>query len=374
MSGTHNFELCGDRGYAALSIYFTPVQIEDNPGMPDLIAQGNAIVKAAEAAGRDPVAARNDWRICREVYVADSKNAAMEEIRESLKQSYDYLFKIGLAPLMKRDASMADAEVTFDWMVENVPWIIGSPEDVIAQVRELDEAVGGFGSLLFNSREWVTIDRWNRSLELFARYVSPHFRARDDQRFRAELAADALGDYAPDYQSARVSPGIAAVVTPQCTPCVVAGSERKLAASSRQAATFFDARCRRAGEVLDLEPHREQAVVVGVDVVGDRRAGVERLGELDHVVAPDRDVRAARAQQIVLALVQQRAADDVDVEVAGAVEVARRQREVRRLADVQRVRVVPPRWLERRVQARIVGDQRVRHHELELGDGAVRDG
>jgi hypothetical protein len=23
--------------------------------------------------------------------------------------------------------------------------------------------------------------------------VSPHFRARDDQRFRAELAADALG-------------------------------------------------------------------------------------------------------------------------------------------------------------------------------------
>ena len=130
MSGTHNFELCGERGYAALSIYFTPVQIEDNPGMPDLIAQGNAIVKAAEAAGRDPVAARDDWRICREVYVADSKNAAMEEIRESLKQSYDYLFKIGLAPLMKRDASMTDADVTFDWMVENVPWIIGSPEDV----------------------------------------------------------------------------------------------------------------------------------------------------------------------------------------------------------------------------------------------------
>ena len=42
MSGTHNFELCGERGYAALSIYFTPVQIEDNPGMPDLIAQGSA--------------------------------------------------------------------------------------------------------------------------------------------------------------------------------------------------------------------------------------------------------------------------------------------------------------------------------------------
>jgi limonene 1,2-monooxygenase len=194
MSGTHNFALCGERGYAALSIYITPARIEDNPGMPDLIAQGNALAQAAEAAGRDPQRARDDWRICREVYVSDSKNAAMNEIRESLKQSYDYLFQIGLRPLMKRDASMPDAEVTFDWMVENVPWIIGSPQDVIAQLRDLEDAVGGFGSLLFNSREWVTIDRWNRSLELFARYVSPHFRARDDQRFRAELAADALGD------------------------------------------------------------------------------------------------------------------------------------------------------------------------------------
>ncbi len=193
MSGTHNFALCGDRGYAALSIYFTPLNIEANPGMPDLVSQGSAIAAAASAAGRDPVRARNDWRICREVYVSDSKNAAMNEIRESLRQSYDYLFKLGLAPLMKRDSSMPDAEVTFDWMVENIPWIIGSPQDCTTQLRELNEGVGGFGTLLFNSREWVTTDRWNRSLELFARYVSPHFRRNDHQAFRRELAQDALG-------------------------------------------------------------------------------------------------------------------------------------------------------------------------------------
>ncbi len=192
MSGVHNFALCGERGYAALSIYFTPVRIEANPGMPDLVAQGSALARAAQDAGRDPQRARDDWRICREVYVSDSKNAAMQEIRDSLRQSYDYLFKLGLAPLMKRDASMPDADVTFDWMVDNIPWIIGSPDECRAQINELNEAVGGFGSLLFNSREWVTTDRWNRSLELFARYVSPHFRRRDDQRFRAELAADAL--------------------------------------------------------------------------------------------------------------------------------------------------------------------------------------
>ena len=77
--------------------------------------------------------------------------------------------------------------------VEHVPWIIGSPSECVQQLHELRETVGGFGTLLFNSREWVTVDRWYRSLELFARYVSPHFRALDDQRFRAELAEDALG-------------------------------------------------------------------------------------------------------------------------------------------------------------------------------------
>jgi len=169
------------------------VQIVDNPGMPDLVAQGAALAAAAAAKGHDPQRARDDWRICREVYVSDSKNAAMAEIRDSLQQSYDYLFKLGLAPLMKTDASMADADVTFDWMVEHVPWIIGSPSECVQQLHELREAVGGFGTLLFNSREWVTVDRWYRSLELFARYVSPHFRALDDQRFRAELAEDALG-------------------------------------------------------------------------------------------------------------------------------------------------------------------------------------
>jgi limonene 1,2-monooxygenase len=192
MSGVHNFALCGERGYAALSIYFTPAIIEDNPGMPDLAAQGAALASAAESAGRDPKQARNDWRICREVYVSDSKNAAMNEIRETLKRSYDYLFKLGLGALMKRDASMPDADVTFDWMVENIPWIIGSPEDCTRQIHELDEAVGGFGALLFNSREWVTTDRWYRSLELFSRFVTPHFQRGHEQAFRNELATEAL--------------------------------------------------------------------------------------------------------------------------------------------------------------------------------------
>jgi len=94
---------------------------------------------------------------------------------------------------MKRDAEMADADVTFEWMVEHIPWIIGSPEECRAQIHEMHDDLGGFGTLLINSRQWVTTDRWNRSLELFARYVVPHFTSRDHQGFRSALAQDALG-------------------------------------------------------------------------------------------------------------------------------------------------------------------------------------
>jgi limonene 1,2-monooxygenase len=94
---------------------------------------------------------------------------------------------------MKRDADMPDPEMTFEWLVENIPWIIGSPEDCIRQIHELDEEVGGFGALLANSREWLSTDRWYRSMELFGRYVTPAFKTREHQALRRDLAAEALG-------------------------------------------------------------------------------------------------------------------------------------------------------------------------------------
>lgn len=193
LTGTHNYAKCGERGWKPLSVYFTPIAIPNDTGAPDLIAHADAIVGAAEKAGRDPREARDSWRITREVYVSDSRDQALRDIREGVARSYEYLIGLGLGALMKKDAEMPDAELTFEWMVEEIPWIIGSPEDCVRQVRELDESVGGFGTLLINSRDWVTTDRWNRSLELFARYVTPQFTRREDLKRRRELADVALG-------------------------------------------------------------------------------------------------------------------------------------------------------------------------------------
>ena len=194
LTGTHNFTTCGEKAYAALSVYFTPAQIEDNPGIPDLIAHGHALADGAISAGLDPDQARADWRVSREVYVANSKAEALQEIRAGVHASYDYLRRLGLGALMKRDATTADADLTFEWMVENIPWIVGSPEECIDQIGQLHESVGGFGTLLINCRDWVAEDRFHRSMELFARRVMPAFRDREHQALRRELARDALGE------------------------------------------------------------------------------------------------------------------------------------------------------------------------------------
>ena len=94
---------------------------------------------------------------------------------------------------MFKGEGMVDADLTFEWMVEEIPWVIGSPEDCIRQIHELNEGTGGFGTLLINCRDWVTTDKWNRSLELFARYVMPQFTRRENMARRQKLANVALG-------------------------------------------------------------------------------------------------------------------------------------------------------------------------------------
>ena len=193
LTGTHNFEKCGNRGWIPLSVYFAPLHTTDNPAAPDLVAHRDAILKGAADAGLDASAALANWRVSREVYVAASRNDALNEIRDGVKRSYDYLLGLGLGALMKLDQNMADADVTFEWLVESIPWIIGSPEDCVEQIHHIREEVGDFGTFLINSRDWVTSDMWNRSLELFARYVMPQFQPHQHMARRDRLARAALG-------------------------------------------------------------------------------------------------------------------------------------------------------------------------------------
>jgi limonene 1,2-monooxygenase len=182
LSTLNSYETSGREGYIGLTPEFSPPRMENNPHVPSLLDMARALEQSAESAGRDPKEARKNWRIVREVYVAESKEEAIKDIRAGAEQTYDYLKGVGLGDLMKTDLNMSDGDVTIEWMIENVPWIIGSPEDCIKQIKALYEEVGGFGGLLFTEHDWVPSYKWERSVELFAREVMPAFQDNNGPR------------------------------------------------------------------------------------------------------------------------------------------------------------------------------------------------
>ena len=58
-------------------------------------------------------------------------------------------------------------------------WVIGTPDDGIAWIEQKLEETGGFGGLLLHCPEWCDHQKATRSMEMFARYVMPHFQGHN---------------------------------------------------------------------------------------------------------------------------------------------------------------------------------------------------
>jgi alkanesulfonate monooxygenase SsuD/methylene tetrahydromethanopterin reductase-like flavin-dependent oxidoreductase (luciferase family) len=136
------------------------------------------VEEGAARTGRTP--SRSDWRIAREVYVADTTERAREEalngpFGESFIRYWMYL--IGNGPrgtaAFKIDPEMSDEELTPEYMLENF-WIVGDPDECTRQIRDLYDEVGGFGVLLPQTHDWGR-DRakWDHSMELMATEILP---------------------------------------------------------------------------------------------------------------------------------------------------------------------------------------------------------
>ena len=143
-------------------------------------ATGDAVIEGAKVAGRKPPS-RSEWRIVRDVWVADTDEEAREGAMNGMlgRAWRDYLhplFSFGAYPFvsfMKHDESIPDDDVTLDYMLDNL-WIVGSPETVERKLRDLYHTVGGFGTLL-----WLTFDHsedreaYEKSVRLLSQEVMP---------------------------------------------------------------------------------------------------------------------------------------------------------------------------------------------------------
>ena len=116
---------------------------------------------------------RKDWRIVLNVHLADSKKEAMDQAREkAAAYQLDYFHKTVGFPF---DYD-GPRDKIIDYMVDNGAWCVGTPDDLIQKIRELQEQTGGFGGFMIQTTEWGNREQVKYSYELISRYVMPHFQ------------------------------------------------------------------------------------------------------------------------------------------------------------------------------------------------------
>ena len=169
--GSETLKIAGERGYIPMSLGLNAVYVASH---------WDAVEKGAADAGR-PAPSRGDWRIVRDVWIADTDEEALDGALNSMqgrvwREYLHPLFSFGAYPFlrsMKHDESIPDEAVTLEYLADRL-WLVGSPSTVTNKIRDLYEMVGGFGTLL-----WLTYDHsdnkpaYEKSMRLLAEEVMP---------------------------------------------------------------------------------------------------------------------------------------------------------------------------------------------------------
>jgi limonene 1,2-monooxygenase len=159
----------------------------------------------AIAAKHRTQTSRDNWRIATCVYLAESREEAWRDVEANIDRDKHYFFSIGLKAPYEAYPGQPAHEISARSGADWCDWIIGTPEDAIAQIERMQAETGGFGGLMLTTHEWASTEKLRRSYELFARYVMPHFRGhtqgyRDEWQRIQRAAAD--GGFKPEADRA----------------------------------------------------------------------------------------------------------------------------------------------------------------------------
>ena len=124
------------------------------------------------AAEHGQTVQREDWGIVSGVHLAETREEAFADIRVGSARVVTEYF----GQTLGNQPPDVPFDKIVDNMVENNQWIVGTPDDCIAGIERLQEMSGGFGSFMVRVEDWAPREKINRSYELMARYVMPHFQ------------------------------------------------------------------------------------------------------------------------------------------------------------------------------------------------------
>jgi alkanesulfonate monooxygenase SsuD/methylene tetrahydromethanopterin reductase-like flavin-dependent oxidoreductase (luciferase family) len=161
-------KLAGEHGFLPLSLNLNPAYVGSH---------WQAVEEGARRTGRTPH--RADWRLVREVFVAETDAEAWRLSvggmmgRMMTEYFLPLLGNFGFLDYLKHDPAVPDSDVTAEYCARH-NWLIGSPATVAEKLAGVYEDLGGFGQVLVFGFDYAdNPEAWHTSLGLLANEVLP---------------------------------------------------------------------------------------------------------------------------------------------------------------------------------------------------------
>ncbi|HXH22894.1 MAG TPA: LLM class flavin-dependent oxidoreductase [Dehalococcoidia bacterium] len=122
---------------------------------------------------------RADWRIVMPFHLADSRDEAIEQVKDGyMAYAQSYFAETLGRPMVAAGQGLPTPREAVEAVIARGGAIIGTPDDAVEAVERLLDMSGGFGGIMFQAHEWASTPNTLRSFELWARYVAPRFQAQ----------------------------------------------------------------------------------------------------------------------------------------------------------------------------------------------------
>ena len=133
------------------------------------------------AADNGHVAQRRNFRCVGPMHLAETRQQARNDVAYGFIPWAHYFHHV--APGGWWQGSTVDELLASNDQTGTA--VIGTPEDAVARIEQLEAATGGFGTYLIMMSDWASPEATRRSLELFAQHVMPRFNGRADAAVRS---------------------------------------------------------------------------------------------------------------------------------------------------------------------------------------------
>jgi limonene 1,2-monooxygenase len=162
-------QLAGKYGIGVLSIAST-----SSEGLQALPTQWAFAEESAAAHGQ--TVDRGDWRVLMSWHIAETRGQARREAFEGLHRwNNEYNVRVLGRPgaVHVDDPWELLDQVTETGAEGSGAVVIGTPDDLIAGIEQMQRITGGFGVVLGFAHDWANRENTRRSWDMVARYVMP---------------------------------------------------------------------------------------------------------------------------------------------------------------------------------------------------------